>query len=64
VFAGAGRSCLRTWFNVRRRAAEHGARGGTGIKPAERNERERENQAAHFGTVDEVVVALFLEELL
>jgi hypothetical protein len=47
VFAGAGRSCLRTRVNVRRRAAEHRAGDRTGIKPAERDEREREKRAAH-----------------
>jgi hypothetical protein len=63
VFAGVRRSCLRTWVNVRRRAAEHGAGEGTGIKPAERDGKKREKRAAHPGTVDEVVVPLFLEAL-
>jgi hypothetical protein len=64
VFAGAGRSCLWTRVNVRRRALEYGAGDRTGIKPAERDGREREKRAAYPGTVDEVVVPLFLEELM
>jgi hypothetical protein len=64
VFAGAGRSCLLTRVNVRRRAAEHGAGEGTGIKPAERNGRERENKDAHLGAVGEMILPLFLGELL
>jgi hypothetical protein len=44
------------------RAAENGAGGETGIEPTERDGRERKERAAHPGTIDEVVVPLFLEE--
>jgi hypothetical protein len=64
VFAGAGRSCLRTPVNVCRRAVKYGAGEGTGIRLAERDGRERKKWAAHPGAVDEIVVSLFLEELM